>query len=285
MSLIYELGSRTIDSIPFIYVSFDTAEGGCIGHWIQECGFFLPHLKDFQKEQSKPIKILLRERKQYKINILSDFGFTENDIVYSSRMTNNTVVWQENYVLPSEGEYILYLLPFFYIWTSTIENTLFCDYWTRFRRHYADPLEIIEKTIPILYVARSKRENYTTNDRHFENMDAFIELLKKYNVHIMDVDEFTSLQPQFNIVLKSKVIVVEQGSGYSMNSVFIAANSHVIVLNDCWDVTNIITPFYIFSRKIMSERNTTVEVFSKGKHATPFTVDLEEFEKRLQRLQ
>jgi len=101
----------------------------------------------------------------------------------------------------------------------------------------------------------------------------------------MDVDEFTSLQPQFDLVLKSKVIIVEQGSGYSMNSVFIAANSHVIVLNDCWDVTNIITPFYVFSRKIMSERNTTVEVFSKGKHATPFTVDLEEFEKRLQHLQ
>jgi capsular polysaccharide biosynthesis protein len=200
-------------------------------------------------------------------------------------MTNNTAVWQENYVLPSESEYILYVLPFFYIWTSTIENTLFCDYWARFRRHYADPLEIVEKTIPILYVARSKKENYTTHHRNFENMDAFIELLKKHNVHIMDVDEFTSLQPQFDLVLKSKVIIVEQGSGYSMNSVFIAANSHVILLNDCWDVTNIITPFYVFSRKIMSERNTTVEVFSKGKHATPFTVDLEEFEKRLQHLQ
>ena len=119
-------------------------------------------------------------------------------------------------------------------------------------------------------------------------MDAFIELLKKYNVYIMDVDEFTSLQPQFNTVLKSKIIIVEQGSGYSMNAVFIAANSHVIVLNDCWDVTNIITPFYVFSRKIMAERNTTVEVFSKGKHSidvTTFSVDLEEFEKRLQRLQ
>ena len=100
--------------VSFAYVSLDTEEGSsCVGHWIWECALFLPDIKDLQKTLPYKLKILLREPKQYKINILSDFDFHDDDIIYNNKMSNDHRVsggFQIQYVSPQELEYILYVL-------------------------------------------------------------------------------------------------------------------------------------------------------------------------------
>lgn len=181
MELIRTINTTT--ETPFIYVSMDTAEGtGCVGHWIWECALFLPYIKDIQKKTTIPLKILLNEKRRYKTNILSDFGFYEDDIIYSTRMEKDGNEWQEHYVIPVENEYMMYAPKFFYLWKTSVNTAEFFDALERFREFYIGKLQSITKTTPIVYVARSRLENYEPNKREFINFDDFCAMLVKRDV-------------------------------------------------------------------------------------------------------
>jgi hypothetical protein len=281
------------DNPEFIYVSLDTTEGSsCVGHWIWECALFLPHIKELQSKSKIQFKILLREKKLYKINILSDFEFNECDIVYSSNMVqdpNGTGTNQEKVVYP-EGisEYILYLPKFFYYWHTSLGNKLLIDLFfsslNHFRMHYIKNIPDTTKTIPISYIARSKVENYRPNYRHFMNADAFSKLLDENGVNIIYTDNLNSLNPQVHDVIKSKVIIVEMGSAFQINAGFFAMDSHIIIINDIWGYHGAGQCFFHVLRLLMKERNNTVEIFSSGPMATNFSVNIDAFKKRIDEL-
>lgn len=269
-----------------VYVSLDTTESSCVGHWIWECALFLPYIKHLQKTLSYTVKILLRELKQFKKNILSDFDFDDTDIVYSSKMISDhrgSGTWQEHYIIPEESEYIVYLPKFFYLWQTNIHKSLFFDCLDRFREYYIQKIPDTSKSIPITYVARSRKENYNKNYREFINKDEIRKMLDENKVNILDIDDLTSLTPQFSSILKSKTIIVEMGSAFQINAAFLASGSRIIVINDLWDYDNSDTPFFQIMRKLMIERNNTVEIFSTG-GIKPFTVDKESLEKRVSEL-
>ena len=277
---------KTISDVPYIYISMDTKEGAdCAGHWIYECAFFLPYIKDIQKELIKPVKILLCNKKQYKTNILHDFGFEETDIEYSTQMLSDGDSWQQQYVSPTDPEHIMYVPTFFYVWNTTIHTTPFFNALHRFRDHYIVPLGSIRKTIPILYLQRSKKENYKNNFRSFVNMEAFCNMMHKTGVVVLDVDACTSFQQQFDIVSKSRVLFLEMGSVFSINAAFIASNSHIVIINDLWGYYTSETPFFHIFRKLMKERNNTVEIFSQGAGNTAFNVDVHMCESLIETIQ
>jgi len=261
------------------YVSLDTAEGDCVGHWIWECALFLPYIKDLQKDI--PIKILLRGKKRYKDNILADFGFSESDIVYSDLMKSDGGTWQQKYVIPQEGEYNLYAPTFFYLWTVSEDTTAFFVAVERFRKYYIDTFTDLTKSIDISYVARSKKENYTPNARTFENANEFRQMLDDKGVHIIDIDELSSLRPQFCDILKSRNIIIEMGSAFQINAAFMAENSHIIVINDAWNYKTTDWSFFRIYRKLTTERNNTVEIYSTGRERTAFNVDINCFANRI----
>jgi len=263
----------------FIYISLDTVEGESVGHWIIECAVFLPHIKDLQKESKIPFKILLRESKQYKTSILSDFGFLESDIKYSRNMVSDGPSWQNQYVVPIEPGYMMYVPNFFYVFNFSTDNELFYEYINRFRKHYVESDSI--KSIPVSYIARSSKENYSHNFRTFINMNEFRSLLTDKGVHTVEVDRFSSFKPQFEVVLKSKTIIVEMGSAFVINAGLIASNSHIIIINDAVDYINNYSPVYQAIKRLMNERKNTVEIFSKGVHRTPFSVDIALFKERI----
>jgi hypothetical protein len=274
--------------VKFIYVSLDTREGkDCVGHWIWECSFFINDIKKLKEESGVSIKILLNGKKSYKINILSDFGFSESDIVYSNNMSSNTTdgdTWNLNYVIPEEEEYVMVVPSFFYLWKTTIHNDLFFNKLTDFRKHYIDTLPEITKTIPITYISRSQKENYSRNTRKFINFEEFSSLMCEKNVHILDTDKLSSLKPQFHTVLKSKVIIVEMGSAFMINCVFIASNSHIIVINDIHHYNTPIHDWFKIYIKLVEERNNTVEIFSTGNGNESFSVDLNKMAQKIDSL-
>lgn len=160
------------EEVSFAYVSLDTTEGSCVGHWIWECSLFLPYIKEVQATLPHRLKIVLHDRKLYKTSILSDFDFHDDDIVYSTKMVSDprgTGTSQESYVIPEEQNYILYLPQFFYLWKTNVQSSLFFECLARFRDHYIQKMPNITKSIPITYVARSRKENYADNYRKFIN--------------------------------------------------------------------------------------------------------------------
>lgn len=278
MELIRTINTTT--ETPFIYVSMDTAEGtGCVGHWIWECALFLPYIKDIQKKITIPLKILLNEKRRYKTNILSDFGFYEDDIIYSTRMKKDGNTWREYYVIPVENEYMMYAPKFFYYWKTSINTAEFFNALERFREFYISKLQPITKTTSIIYVARSRLENYATNKREFINFDDFCAMLVKRCVDILNVDTLSSLTPQFQAILNAKTIIVEMGSAFQINAAFIASNSHIIIINDICEPNYHVCSwsFIQIYKKLMSLRNNTFEIFSRTKLGKSFHIDLTDF--------
>jgi hypothetical protein len=186
------------------------------------------------------------------------------------------------------SDYILYLPVFFYLWHTKLNNkfiiTPFFSLLNDFRMHYISNISDTTKTIPISYIARSKVENYRPNFRNFMNADAFCKLLDDNMVNMIYTDTFQSLTPQFNDVIKSKVIIVEMGSAFTINAAFIAMNSHIIVINDIWGYHTAGEPFFHIFRFLMKERNNTVEIFSRGSGTQNFSVNIDAFQKRIDEL-
>ena len=120
MDHFYIINNCPTNTPSFVYISLDTTEGECVGHWMWECALFLPYLKEIQK----PFKILLHTSKTFKTNILADFDCC--DIVYSPNMTQDPHgggTWQEQYVVPQESEYVMYVPKFFYLWNTSVSST------------------------------------------------------------------------------------------------------------------------------------------------------------------
>jgi len=272
--------------VEFMYISLDTTEGkDCVGHWIWECSFFINDIKKYSEEYDLPIKILLSNKKNYKLNILSDFGFNESDIVYSNKMTTHETQLSMNYVIPEEEEYVLIIPPCFYLWKIDRNTTLFFNKVNDFRKYYIDKLPDISKTIPITYISRSQKENYSSSKREFINFKDFRNLMSEKNVNILDTDKLVSLTPQFYTVLKSKVIIVEAGSAFTINCGFIASNSHIIVMNDIHHYNNPNNFEWLHMLlKLVEERNNTVEIFSTGNDNQSFTVDLNKMSQKIDTL-
>jgi capsular polysaccharide biosynthesis protein len=265
-----------------IYCLLDTKDASdCVGHWIWECAIFLPYVQTLRRIlANNTLTILLCNKKRYKRNILQDFHISESDIAYSESMTGNSIE-QSNHVVPMESEYVAYVPHFLYFHGVTTNTTLFFHYVNTFRSYYMKvPLE--KKTIDVLYVRRSKKEHYKGNFRHCMNMDETLAMMERNGVTMMDVDEFSSLQPQFDMVLRSKVIIAEMGSAYSINGCFLATNSHIIVLND---YNNLYDPFHEYMRvqkKLMLDHNNTFESFVvKHTEKTPFSIDVDQLETRI----
>jgi hypothetical protein len=272
---------KETSDVPFVYCILDTTEGSsCFGHWMWECAIFVPYIKSLQAECTKKIKILLNGYKRYKLNVLTDFGIDESDIVYSTNMSNQGA-WQEHYVIPMEKEYIAYLPRFMYLWPVTIHTDAFFKHVDNFRDFYIS--KSIDKTIPVLYLRRSRTENYNLHTRKFINIDSMIDMLNKNYVTILDVDTLTSIRPQIDAVLRSKVIILEMGSAYTVNAGWFAANSHIIILNDFFNAAIASEPYMQVIRKQLKDRNNTHESLSLSNsfHAS-FNVDVDKLEKLIQ---
>ena len=106
-------------------------------------------------------------------------------------------------------------------------------------------------------------------------------MLSEKGVNILDTDGLTSFIPQFHDIIKSNTIILEMGSAFLINAVFIASNSHIIMINDNWDYNADNNTHIELLRKIMKERNNTVEIFSKGEGTKAFNVDKDLLEKRV----
>ena len=283
------IGPVDISGLP-VFCSLDTREGSdCFGHWIHECATFLPKILKL-KTYYPDIKILLHTKRRFKLNTLIDFGFQETDIVYSNTMVPASAckcyIWHGDMCLDRTHNYhgwvmpeiqSLTFIPHYTFSTATgVSNTLFLENVKEFQSEYGVTQYTGPKTIPILYLIRSRKENYSMNAREFANLDGFVDMIKRHNVYILDIDTLSSLKEQAAIVMRAKIIIHEYGSA-TVNSTFFSKNAHTLLLNTFGQGECLVKLF----DHLIKENGTIWESF-KSKYAWDnIVIDLQAFEARL----
>lgn len=71
------------------------------------------------------------------------------------------------------------------------------------------------------------------------------------------------------------------GSAFQINVGYIAYDSHIIVINDYLGYNTLNTPWFNTIRKLTQLRKNTVDIFSHGSNNSPFSIDIDRFEKHL----
>ena len=166
---------------------------------------------------------------------------------------------------------------------TNVHLTSFFTSLKLFRSFYIENIVDNIKTIPILYLRRSIKENCGKNNvsnRRFHNIEEFSRMISKNNISILDIDDLSSFHTQFNTVIKSKIIIMEMGSVFTINATFIAENSHIIILNDFlnyYSWNNNGDCFHKVMMFLMKERKNTVDIFDTCYNID--NIDIDKFEK------
>ena len=222
-------------------VCLDTAEGyDCVGHWMFECATYLPNILKL-KNTYPSLKILLKSLKLYKLNTLIDFGFTSEDIILGDKSIGANEckchIWHSiesnhlchGWVTHELRNHLTFIPHFCFANATHPNNKLNMENLYAFKSYYGVYNPPI-KTIDLLYICKSKIENYIVNRRTIINRDEIQDILKKHGAIFLETDNLKSIKEQIDIVLKAKIIVYEFGSALINSSLF-ANSSHSLVLN------------------------------------------------------
>ena len=289
---------ETVTDDNTVVCSLDTIEGSdCFGHWINECAIFLPAIKQLQLKYPT-LKILLRHRRRFKLNILADFGFSEDDIIYSDTLSTdchcsqwlycNNLKYEWLYIdearycshirhgwaIPSNPSSVFIRPNYTFLNVTIIETTSFKSLVSQFKAWYGIPEDIPSKSIPFLYLIRSKKENYALNARAFQNIDQMVDMCKRQEIEILDIDTLSSLRDQIQKVLSAKTIILEWGSAM-INATYFSKGSHVIILN-----SYVLGRHHIELMNHMMEQNgTDFTRFHPVPNLPNFTIDIDALER------
>ena len=201
----------------YLILDRDNEQSNAFGHWVLESCIFVLHYSELKKIYPT-LKVVLKDKRDFKILFLKYLGIHINDIVYSLE-PNNTCIFP----------------PCFYLGTTDSlpgwHMNLIKDFMALFHK------ETIEKTIPFVLLPRQKKENYIGNDRTFptKEIENYILDLDSSSV-ILNTDTITDLSEQINTIQRADIVVVTSGSPATVNSIF-ANNSKYIILgkDDTYD--------------------------------------------------
>jgi len=197
------------------YFIIDANSGfDAFGHFVYEGLVYIDIYLELKKT-IPDLKIYLKSVKQFKILLLRYFGLNDNDISYNLE-NNNACYFPRNLGARNTKEHY-----------SQIDILI-----SKFR-----PDSNPEKSIPILMLPRQKKENFIGNNRVYytDELEKIILSIDSRN-KILNTDNIKDLNEQVEMIRKSSIIIVTDGSPALVNSMF-AYNSHFIILGD--DVTRV----------------------------------------------
>jgi hypothetical protein len=236
--------TRIGDTDPVLCL-LDTKEGSdCFGHWINECAVFLPEVYKL-KHIYPTLKVVLAFPRRFKLNTLIDFGILESDILYHNKFSElsdccRCEVWNKQapvdhtfhtHVTPPISQALVFIPHYFFLNITSQYTCAFLKCVFDFKDFYTNLIGDVPKTIPIVYLIRSRKENYNSpNKRTFLNLDEMIHLCKKYSIYILDIDTLDSIRDQVEIVRRAEIVIHEYGAAM-INSTYFGQNHHLLLLN------------------------------------------------------
>jgi hypothetical protein len=221
-----DLPSQPID----VYFLLDTHNQNAFAHWVFENFVYLPMYKKI-KEIYPSCKVLLSERKDYKYMFLKSAGVSPEDIVVAKDVDFQYQVLNKE---PIEERSIKPNLVFFHPYAS-FNGQKVEEYHLQYLSHYLHQIQRMpkEKTIPILYLPRGEKENFTGMDRRYVIQNQCKELVKQLGGTIFETDTNTDYHKQIELVRSAKVILCDYGSNLWVNG-FFSEDAHLVFLNIGW---------------------------------------------------
>jgi hypothetical protein len=208
--------NKDVEHIPFYYLYIDGKPDDPFGHWVFECGIYLPLFFLLKKKYSS-LRIFSKNPKKYKEIFYNAFGIEGREIS-SDLESNNTVIFTQwnslgDHSFPRRNEFLKHAQSFY--------------------NHLVPQGANLQKPIDILYLPRGTKENFKSNDRHIPAQDILLSRIQSYfpSTIVYDTDNTTNICDQINLVRSSKIILMDYGSSLLVNG-FFAEDSIIIVLGD-----------------------------------------------------
>jgi len=196
------------------YYCLDTINNEAFGHWVYESALYLVVYNKLKLIYPN-LKLFIFNKKNYKLSYFKGFDINIDDIVYS--LPENNIVLFNKYITLTSLDLL------------NLENT-----YNLYLENYYNSLIVkckpIEKYYDIVYFPRGILENYKGNDRVIFNQDSIISLVESYNNSLIyHTDNTKNLIDQINIVKQAKILILDYGSSFIVNS-FFCSNQTIIIL-------------------------------------------------------
>ena len=199
-----------------IYFIFDSPGSDALIHWIAECFIFYPLMIKLT-EVYPNIKILTTNKKKYVRSTFQFFNIT-NEIVYTiGNETTNTC--------------------FFPPIVSLNDLSVLKDVYSKYIQLYIENinLKLSYYNLPtnrLLLLPRNSKDNYIHNDRTIPGIEDIEQNVIDNGGIVLNTFQINNLSIQWEIVQNSDVIILDFGSSFFFNCLFLK-NKKIIVLNNC----------------------------------------------------
>ena len=198
------------------YFVIDLLFHDAFSHWVYESAIYLPIFNKL-KEIYPTIKILLKEKKQFKLLFLKFFHIMETDIVYDIQPHNVclfpspiSVLNDNHYFTDTYKQILLQFITIFSQYSTSIDVSHVYDY---------------------IILPRQTKENYKNNDRSY-HMELIYEAVRSIsqNYDTLHTDTIVDLKDQIAAVQSAPNVILTDGSPFMVNNLF-CNNQKLFVLD------------------------------------------------------
>jgi hypothetical protein len=208
---------QTITPKTYLFL-FETGSSWSFGHWVYECGIYLPLFKKL-KERYPLLKLVSNYKRFYKKLFFDIFSIDDDDIIYNTNslehlsdgkiyldLPNNNICF-----LPSPIS-SLTQTPIYPFYKKQIEAFLY----------FFDKIDIPNThEIEYLLMPKGIKDQAIVNVRVISFEKLFIYFKgNKIQHSILNTDNITDLKVQISFLRKSKNIILCDGSAYFVNILF-----------------------------------------------------------------
>jgi len=203
-----------------IYFIFVCPGMDALFHWIAECFIFYPLMIKL-KETYPSIKILTNNTKKYVANMFKFFNIT-NEIVHTIDNKTRNVCFFPPIVSLNNLSYLT-------------------DIYSKYINLYIENISLKipngsyynsnSPTNKVLFLPRNSKDNYKANDRIIHGSEDIEQNIIDNGGVVLNTYQINNLFIQWGIVMNSDVIIVDFGSSYFFNCLFLK-NKKIIVLNN-----------------------------------------------------
>jgi hypothetical protein len=196
------------------YFVIDLTFHDAFAHWVYESAIYLPIFSKLKKIYPT-LKIVLKEKKQFKLLFLKFFDIMEIDIMYDADIQPNNVC-----LFPSP--------------ISALNDNNITDNYKQIILKFITMFSqssVIQPTYDYIILPRQSKENYKHNDRLY-NMNVLYDAVSSItnNYTILHTDIIKDLQDQIKAIQPASNVILTDGSPFLVNNLF-CNNQKILILD------------------------------------------------------
>lgn len=196
------------------YFVFDCPGEDALGHWVYE-SFIFHSLYSELKRQYPTLQILSSNKKKY-VKILLRFFGLDDVVTYEIDSDKNNVCFFAPIISLNHLTDAIVFKKYINIYVDSIKSKLIGEF---------------PKKNKIVFLPRNTVDNYAVNDRTVPVNDEIRKNVIENDGSVINTYELNNITYQYNIVNNSDIIIIDYGSSFNFNCIFLE-NKKIILLCD-----------------------------------------------------